>query len=173
MSKKDPMPIADVVDRNIKVLLEVRRQMDRTTGVGSRIADRITAICGSVPFVFLHVVWFCGWILWNTGKLQLVPFDPYPFGLLTTIVSLEAIFLSMFVLMSQKRMAELGDQRSDLDLQIDLLAEYEITKVLRIVDAIADEMKIDIGKDPELEQLKTAISPERMLKEMAKLKNGF
>ena len=142
--------------------------MDRKKTVQNRIADSITAFSGNLLFVYFHVLWFAVWIAWNTGVLGLVPFDPFPFGLLTMIVSLEAIFLSTFVLISQNRMAEMTDRRSDLDLQINLLAEYEITKILCITDAIADHLGLKEGKDPELEQLKEEVSPERVLKEMEK-----
>jgi len=171
MKKKAPKGLNDVIDRNISTLLEVRRQLERRRSIVTKIADSITGFCGSFPFVYFHIAWFSGWMLWNTGILGLTPFDEYPFGLLTMIVSLEAIFLSMFVLISQNRMTELADQRADLDLQVNLLAEYEITKVLSIVDAIADHLNIEVGKDPELEELKLQISPDMVLKEMEKLRH--
>ncbi len=170
MRKKTTNGLADVIDRNITTLLEVRRQLEKQKNVVTRVADAITGFCGSFPFVYLHIVWFSIWILWNTGLLGLTPFDSFPFGLLTTTVSLEAIFLSMFVLISQNRMTELADQRADLDLQVNLLSEYEITKVLQIADAIADHLGIEVGKDPELEELKIQVSPGRMLQEMEKMK---
>ncbi len=164
--------IADVVDRNIKVLLEVRRQLQKQTDSGTKVVDGIMRFCGSLPFVIVQAAWFGCWIAWNMNWLGLAPFDPFPFGLLTMIVSLEAIFLSTFVLISQNRMGELADARADLDLQINLLAEYEITKVLSIVDGIADHLGLDAGKDPELEELKVEISPDLLLREMEKLKNA-
>ncbi len=173
MRKKVQNRLADVIDRNISTLLEVRRQLERRKSMVARIADSITGFCGSFPFVYLHIVWFGFWILWNTDLIGLKPIDPFPFGLLTMTVSLEAIFLSMFVLISQNRMAELADQRSDLDLQVNLLAEYEITKVLTIVDAIADHLDIDVGKDPELDELEVQISPDTVLQEMEKIKQAL
>lgn len=171
MHKKNRSGLADVIDRNISTLLEVRRQLEKKKNIITKVADGITGFCGSFTFVYLHIVWFTFWILWNTGLLGLSPIDSYPFGLLTMTVSLEAIFLSMFVLISQNRMTELADQRADLDLQVNLLAEYEITKVLKIVDAIADHLEIEVGKDPELEELKVQVSPDTMLKEMEKMKH--
>ncbi len=166
----DPtQPLADVVERNIKILFEVRRQLQRKSGFAARFADAITAFCGSLTFITLHAVWFLAWMGWNLGLIGLTPFDPFPFGLLTMMVSLEAIFLSTFVLMSQNRMSSLADKRADLDLQVNLLAEYEITKILGIVDGIADHLGLREGEDPELEELKVKISPERMLREMEKL----
>lgn len=173
MKKKISNGLNDVIDRNISTLLEVRRQLEKRKSIVTKVADAITGFCGSFPFVYLHVVWFGFWILWNTGLLGLEPFDVYPFGLLTMTVSLEAIFLSMFVLISQNRMTELADQRADLDLQVNLLAEYEITKVLSIVDAIADHLDIEVSKDPELEELKLQISPDMVLHEMEKMKHAL
>lgn len=160
-----------VVDRNIKTLLEVQRQLERTGSLGERLADWITGFCGSMPYVYIHVAWFTVWIAWNTEMLGLKPFDPFPFGLLTMIVSLEAIFLSTFVLINQNRMRRATDERADLDLQINLLAEYEITKVLNLVDGIADHLGIQAGQDEELEDLKINVSPATVLKEMEKMKN--
>lgn len=173
MKKKMSNGLNDVIDRNISTLLEVRRQLEKRKSIVTKVADAITGFCGSFTFVYLHVVWFGFWILWNTGLLGLEPFDVYPFGLLTMTVSLEAIFLSMFVLISQNRMTELADQRADLDLQVNLLAEYEITKVLSIVDAIADHLDIEVSKDPELEELKLQISPDMVLHEMEKMKHAL
>lgn len=163
-------PITTTLDRNIKTLLEVRRQLDRSRSVQDRIADGIAAFAGSALFFLSHIVWFSLWILINLGFVGLPPFDPYPFGLLTMIVSLEAIFLSTFILISQNRLAAIADQRADLDLQVNILAEHELTKVLVIVDAIADHLKVPAGKNPELEELKKDISPYMLLREMEHVK---
>lgn len=161
-----PPHLAEAVERNIRALREIRRQLEAKKTMQDRIADAITHFAGNLIFVEFHVAWFAVWILWNTGVLGLDVFDPFPFGLLTMIVSLEAIFLSTFVLVSQNRLTALSDKRSDLDLQINLLAEYEITKILRLTDAIADHLGLNEGQDPELDQLKIDVSPEKILKEM-------
>ncbi len=158
--------IAEAIERNIAALLEVRRQLEARKTTQHRIADAITGFSGNLLFVYFHIIWFAVWIVWNTGLFGLTPFDAFPFGLLTMIVSLEAIFLSTFVLVSQNRLTEISDQRADLDLQINLLAEYEITKILRLTDAIADHLGLTEATDPELEQLKEEVSPERVLQEM-------
>lgn len=158
--------IAKVVHRNIATLLEMRRQLERSKKPQDRVADGITAFSGSIPFFYLHVVWFTLWIALNVGLFPVVPFDPFPFGLLTMIVSLEAIFLSTFVLISQNRFAQMSDQRADLDVQTNLLAEYEVTRVLKLVDAIADHLKLEAGKNPELDELEHDIPLEEILKEM-------
>jgi uncharacterized membrane protein len=159
--------ICAVVERNIAALIEVRRQTERTRGTQNRIADWITAFSGSMGFIYLHAAWFWLWIVVNLGGLgKHLVFDPFPFGLLTMIVSLEAIFLSTFVLLSQNRQAELADRRADLDLQINLLTEYEVTRILTLVDAIADHLGLEPGSDPELDDLKRDIAPEQVLREM-------
>lgn len=173
--EKQSRHLAAAVERNINALIELRRQMERKKGLQDRVADAITAFSGSMWFVYLHVLWFGVWVGWNMGWLGLPPFDPFPFGLLTMIVSLEAIFLSTFVLISQNRMGEAGDQRSDLDVQIDLLAEYEMTKMLRLTHAIAKHLGLPEAQDGELADLEKAVSPTKVLKEMEakKRKLGF
>lgn len=170
MAKKVPLKknghLSRILDRNITTLLEVRRQMDKHRSFQARFADAVASACGNPLFAYANLVWFVVWILWNTGQLGLVPFDPFPFGFLTMVVSLEAIFLSTFVLISQNHLGELSEQRADLDLQINLLAEYEITKILRIVDAMADHMGLREGDEPELQELEREIIPEELLREM-------
>lgn len=160
--------IAEAVERNIRALREIRRQLEARKSIQDRTADAVTGFAGNLWFVYFHVLWFAGWILWNTGVLGIEPLDPFPFGLLTTVVSLEAIFLSTFVLVSHKRQGKINDTRADLDLQINLLTEYEVTKILLLTDAIADHLGLTEGQDPELEQLKKEISPEKVLQEMEK-----
>lgn len=170
MRSKDAPHLASVIQRNIETLLEIRRQMESRKHKQDRLADTITACSGSMLFLYFHIVWFVFWILSNLGLLGITIFDPFPFGFLTMIVSLEAIFLSTFVLISQNRMAEMSDQRADLNLQIDLLAEYEITKILRLTDVMADHLHVDVTKDPELQELEEEITPDTVLQEMERLK---
>jgi uncharacterized membrane protein len=163
--------LAKVVERNINTLVEIREHMDRRKSTQDRIADWMTWFSGSMIFVYLHLAWFGAWLVINLGWTRLKPFDPYPFNLLTMVVSLEAIMLATFVLISQNRLSEIADQRADLDLQINLLAEYEITRVLTLVDAIADHLGLEVGHDPETDELKSDVSPEVVLKEMEQRKN--
>jgi uncharacterized membrane protein len=158
--------LADVVERNICTLVDLRHEYERSRSLQDRAADAITAFSGSMRFVYLHLVWFGLWIALNLGWLGVRPFDPFPFGLLTMIVSLEAIFLSTFVLISQNRMSFVADHRADLDLQINLLAEYEITRILTLVDAMADHMGIAAARDRELDELKQDVTPETVLREI-------
>src|SRR5262249_21698887 len=123
-----------VVERNIRRIAQLRRTADDARSMQDRLADKITAFVGSMAFVYIHAVLFLAWIWWNVAARRHAV-DPYPFPLMTLAVSLEAIFLSTFVLVSQNRMQATGDDRDDLDLQVDLLAEYEITRSLRLIRA--------------------------------------
>ena len=156
-------PVAGVVDRNIAALVRRRRDEKISTGLQNRIADAITHFAGSMPFVYLHLLVFGGWIVINLGWVPMVPaFDP-TFVVLAMVASVEAIFISTFVLVSQNRMAAQADQRADLDLQISLLAEHEITRVVNLVTEIARRMDVPEAHDPELEELSKDIAPERVL----------
>lgn len=117
------------------------------------VADRLNDHAGSTAFLLVHVAWFGVWILWNTGQLGLVPFDPYPFGFLTLVVSLEAIFLSIFVLMSQKREAAIAELREEISLQVSLRLEQEVTKTLQLVAGLYTRLGQKLGEDPELREM--------------------
>ena len=158
--------IAEVVDKNIRTMLELHRTEERQKSNQDRAADGLTAFSGSMLFVYLHTIWFGAWIVFNLGWLGLTPFDPFPFGLLTLIVSLEAIFLSTFVLISQNRAGAVADKRADLDLQIDLLGEHEITRILVLVASIADHLGIETAHAPELTELERDTTPKELLDEI-------
>jgi uncharacterized membrane protein len=115
-----------------------------------QISEAITRIAGGGGMLVAHVLWFGAWLGINTGWIPgLAPFDAFPFPLLTTLVSLEAIFLSLFVLASQNRMTRHSDQRSQLDLQVDLLAEKEMTAVLVLLQDIAKHMDVKVSLTPD------------------------
>ncbi|HEV7991449.1 MAG TPA: DUF1003 domain-containing protein [Gemmatimonadaceae bacterium] len=118
-----------------------------------RFVDWLNEIAGSVWFLVVHVVWFTIWILWNTGVFHTPEFDPYPFGLMTTIVSLEAIFLSIFVLMAQKRESAIAELREELGLQVSLRVEQEVTKTLQLVAGLYTRLGHRVGDDPELHHM--------------------
>jgi uncharacterized membrane protein len=108
-------------------------------------ADAIARMAGTPSFAAIHVVWFAVWLLWNLGPVAaLRPFDPYPFSFLTLVVSLEAIFLSIFVLVSQNALTRQSERRAHLDLQINLLAEQESTKTVALLQRIAEHLKVPL-----------------------------
>jgi len=158
--------LSHVIERNIRTITRLRLQTAHERTMQERLADAITAFSGSMLFVYLHILWFGAWLLVNTGHVGLPPFDPFPYGLLTMIVSLEAIFLSTFVLISQNRFSDAADRRAELDLQIGLLAEHEITRVLQMLDAIQDKLGIEHDADSELADLEMETRPEDVLAEI-------
>jgi uncharacterized membrane protein len=114
-------------------------------------ADRLNELAASTPYLMVHVVWFVVWIPWNLGWFGRLPeFDPYPFGLLTMIVSLEAIFLSIFVLMAQKRESAIAELREELALQVSLRIEEESTKTLQLVAGLYTRLGYRVAQEPEL-----------------------
>lgn len=157
--------MAKIVDRNIEALLQRRKLEEQRKKTEERIADAITAFTGSLTFIYIHLVLFGIWIIWNTGWLGLKPFDP-TFVVLAMFASVEAIFLSTFVLISQNRMNLQADKRADLDLQISLLTEHEVTRVITLVTEIAKKMDIKDADDPEIEELKKDVQPEKVMDTM-------
>ena len=144
---------------NIATLAERARAERRAAPLPARIADRITRFTGSMTFVAIHLTIYGLWIVANLGWLPGVPrFDP-TFVILASEASVEAIFLSTFVLISQNRMAEQADRRADLDLHINLLAEHELTRLAALVGRIAERLDVAV-EDREIE---TDVQPERVL----------
>jgi uncharacterized membrane protein len=164
---------SQIIRKNISAISEVQFKEDKARTLSERLSDLITRFSGSMLFVWLHAIWFGVWILLNVGLLRIPrisEFDPFPFGLLTMIVSLEAIFLSTFVLISQNRMSRLHERRSELDLHVNLLAEQKATKTLEMLDIIAKQLselnRFNIPHDPEIEALKVSPEPQDVLRVM-------
>jgi uncharacterized membrane protein len=168
-SGKDDSHLAAIIEKNIDTIIQTRRSTANQRTTEERLADAITDFSGHMYFVYFHIVWFGIWILINLGFFGIKPFDPYPFGLLTMVVSLEAIFLATFVLISQNRLSAEADRRADLDLQIGLLTEYELTRAIKMLDAIQDKMGIDNDTDEELLDLEKDVRPEDVLAEMDRI----
>jgi uncharacterized membrane protein len=121
------------------------KEIARLRSQESQAADKITAFSGSMPFVYIHSLWFVVWILLNLGIFgSALIFDKFPFGLLTLIVSLEAIYLSTFVMISQNRQAKAAEIRSDLDYKTNVLAEKENDIIMRTLQRIADKQGVDV-----------------------------
>jgi uncharacterized membrane protein len=162
MSDNPGTAMAGIVQRNIHALLERRRSEENRRTPQQRLADAITRFTGSMKFVYIHLVLFGLWIVVNLPWSPLPKFDP-TYVVLAMFASVEAIFLSTFVLISQNRMAEQADKRADLDLQVSLLAEHEITRLITLVRAIAARVEVEESKDPELTELQRDVAPERVL----------
>lgn len=146
-------PQIDKISRRRRIIRSFEAKALGHRKFTEKIADQVTSIFGSFTFGVLHVYWFALWVVLNTGLIVWVaPFDPFPFGLLTMIVSLEAIFLSILVLLSQNRAGQVASLREELHLQVDLIAEEEITKVLEILSEIRTKVGIK-GEDQELTRM--------------------
>ena len=167
--EKDNPALSKVIERNIRTIIHLRTKAARERGLQSRIADAITSFSGRMIFAYVHIIWFGIWILLNTGQFGVRAFDPFPYGLLTMVVSLEAIFLSTFVLISQNRLGEETERRADLDLHIGLLTEHELTRVLQMLDAIQDRLGIVDHANSELADLEMETRPEDVLAEIERL----
>ena len=169
--KEDNPALSSVIQRNIRQIIQVRSKAAREQSMQDRIANSMTDFSGSMGFFYLHIVWFCVWILLNTGYLGLPPFDPFPYGLLTMIVSLEAIFLSTFVLISQNLFGKEAERLTDLGLQTSLLTEHELTRVLQMLHAIQEKIGISNDDDRNLADadLEMETRPEDVLAEIERL----
>jgi uncharacterized membrane protein len=169
--EQDNPALSKIIERNIRTIIQLRRKASRERSAQDRAADAITSFSGSMLFVHLHIAWFSIWVLLNTGRFGVHAFDPFPYGLLTMVVSLEAIFLSTLVLITQNRLSDEGEQRADLDLQIGLLTEHELTRVLRMLDAIQKKLGIENQETGELADLEMETRPEEVLAEIARLQS--
>src|SRR3954468_1502117 len=125
-------------------------------------ADRMIGVASSTPFLVIHLLLFILWILWNIPGSGLTAFDPYPYGMLTTIVSLEAIFLSIFVLVAQSTDARIGERREELTLQVNLRMEEEITKTLPLVAGLYARLGLQLADDPELRTMLEPLDPRKI-----------
>lgn len=137
--------------RNIQAIIGLERGTRDSRSAVERLTDTVSNRASSASFVVAHIVWFTTWIGLNLHRSA---FDPFPFNLLTLAVSLEAIVLTGFVLMAQSRMTQQADKRAHLDLQINLLAEQELTAILKVLCRVAERNGIDVAdRDPRLQQL--------------------
>jgi uncharacterized membrane protein len=161
-----PPGLSSVLERNIQALGERRRREERQATAQERLAQAITGFTGSMLFVYLHLAFFGFWIVANLGWIPWVPKWDESFVVLAMWASVEAIFLSTFVLISQNRMQAAADKRADLDLQISLLAEHEITKLATLVAAIADRLDVRSEVDDELHEIQQNVAPEAVLDEI-------
>ena len=162
----EPPGLSSVLARNIQALNERRRQEEVQATLQEKIAEAITRFTGSMPFVYIHLAIFGFWIVANLGWIPGVPKWDETFVVLAMWASVEAIFLSTFVLISQNRMQAAADKRADLDLQISLLAEHEVTKLTALVSAMADRMGVRTEVDAELDEITQDVAPEAVLDEI-------
>lgn len=152
-----------------KILRSIKAKADAKRKSSEILADWITNTFGSIGFLIFNVVLFLFWILINSGMVKSIEvFDPFPFMLLTTIVSLEAIVLAIFVLISQNRTSKVDELREEINLQIELISEKEVTKIMKILVMLSEKNGIDLSNDPELKRLLRPISESEIERKLEK-----
>jgi uncharacterized membrane protein len=149
---------------NIRAIVEVERQAHRESSLGERIGQAISDLVGTMVFVTVQSLAMVAWIAWNGLAPQAMRFDPYPYGLMTFIVSLEGVLIATFVLIAQNRMSRQSDQRDHLNLQISLLAEQEMTLMLKLLRRVCD--KLEIPAESEEEERAEKLSEETNVYEL-------
>lgn len=165
-TKEEPETIR-IVERNVNALLHRKKEDFKNRSLTEKFVGAITSFAGSMASIYFHCVLFGAWITWNLGLLNLKPFDPN-FIFLATFAAVEAIFLTTFVLVGQKHMNAQAEKWAELDLQISLLTEHEVTRVLTLVTALAKKMNIEVAEDKEIEELSKDIHPNKVLDTMEK-----
>ena len=161
-----PNGLSSVLERNIHALNQRRKHEDARATAQEKLAEAITRFTGSMLFVYIHVAIFGFWIVANLGWVPGVPKWDESFVVLAMWASVEAIFLSTFVLISQNRMAAAADKRADLDLHVSLLTEHELTKLVELVTAMAERMGVRVEGDEELAEIQQNVAPEAVLDEI-------
>lgn len=146
-----------------------KAKMDAKRSMSDRVADFLTASFGTVFFLVCNAVFFAIWIVWNAGLIPFIPIlDPFPFGLLTMVVSLEAIFLAIIVLISQNREARIAELREEVELYINTYAESEITKLMYLVALVLERQGVDLSQDEDLRTMLSHLESDKIEKALEK-----
>lgn len=150
-----------------KAIKSFKAKADAKRSPTEKFADFLTAKFGTVTFLALNFVWFTVWIAINTGNVPGVTlFDPFPFGLLTMIVSLEAIGLAIVVLISQNREARISELREEIELQLNTVADGELTKLINLMAILLEKEGVDVSNDPELKKMLKPIDSAEMVRQL-------
>jgi uncharacterized membrane protein len=155
----------DLTQRNVELIRHLEQAAKQERTPSDLVAEAVANFCGSMTFVWVHVIWFGAWILINAIP-GLPHVDPFPFTFLTLVVSLEAIFLSTFILISQNHDTKISERRNHLDLQINLLSEQENTKMIEILQSIAAKVGAALPEDPDLSALSEETAPEKLVQQI-------
>jgi uncharacterized membrane protein len=151
----------------VKEISEIETEALRARSMGEKFGDFVVSRSGRMGFIVFHAVWFTVWLLMNSlGRERAFRFDPFPYPLLTLVVSLESIFLSLFILISQNRPSRTADARAHLDLQINMLAEHESTKALQLLGALCEHHGPKCAQDSDVDQLVSATRPAEIIREL-------
>jgi uncharacterized membrane protein len=169
----DDRSLNSALRRNIDALRRRRAEEEAHAGFEERLASAITRFSGSMYFVYVHAAVYGFWIVANLGWIPSIqPWDR-TFVILAMVASVEAIFLSTFILITQNRMAATADRRAELDLQVSLLAEAEITKLVELVSMIAEKMDLPATEQHEIEEMKQRVAPEAVLDAIEEMEPRF
>jgi uncharacterized membrane protein len=155
----------DLTQRNVELIRQLEESAKRERSRSDLVAEAIANFCGSMTFVWVHIVWFGAWIVLNAAP-GIPHLDPFPFTFLTLVVSLEAIFLSTFILISQNHDTKISERRNHLDLQINLLSEQENTKMIGMLQAIAKKVGAEVSEDSHLQALSEDTEPEKVVRQI-------
>lgn len=161
--------IAERAAERRNTIRSFKEKVNQRRSFFDKVADFLTTFFGTVPFLGLNVVFFVFWVLWNTGSIEgLTPIDPFPFGFLTMLVSLEAIFLAIIVLISQNREARIAELREEVELHINTYSETEITKLMYMMNLLLEKNGIDLSKDADLQDMLKNIDSDVIESELEK-----
>lgn len=160
--------LADIVHKNIKTMLQLRQQAEQRRGYRYIIANQITQYVGSFAFTMIQISFLILWISINSSWMPVQwRFDQFPYALLSTILTVEAILIAIFILMNQNHLKDLAQKSEDLNVQISLLTEHEVTQIISMVEKIYDHLNI-IGSNKDISDLKLEMSPEKVLQVIEK-----
>lgn len=161
-----PKTVDELTQSNVEAIAALEHAAMSQRSRLDRFVDSVTKFCGHIAFVYIHIILFSGWVVINSLALHRLRFDPYPFNFLTLAVSLEAIFLSAFILISQNRTAHIDERRSQLHLQVALLSEQQNTKMLQMLEAIGRHVGAEICDDPDIAVLEAGTRPEVLIEQI-------
>ena len=173
-----PLPPRGVTDRRARAegiarsFGAVKAQHAARRTLTQVAADRLTRVASSTTFLIVHLLWFATWLLVNSGVVHTRSFDPFPFGLLTLILSIEAIVLTIFVLMSQGREGTVAELREEITLQVNLRMEAEVTKTLQLVTGLYARLGFDVGEDAELRDMLQPLDAHEIEQELVQEMDG-
>ena len=166
MTKKASRAPASVA-QNVEKVIQVENETLRPRSRSEAVTETIGGFIGTISFVIAQLVAFAGWIIMNAGTVpQLAPFDPFPYPLLSSITSLEAVLLAAFVLMKQNRLGMVADRRDHLDLQVNLLTEQRATQIIQMLDRLSKRLGVDQHHDETSRELARSVAVEHLVEEL-------
>lgn len=158
--------MSKVLQQNVKTIMDLRRRHEQSKTKTQKLVARVTNFAGGLRFVVVHAILFGSWIIWNSGLLPVPIFDPAPFVGLALWATVECLFLSSFILMRQNEMSQVNERRAELDLQVSLLTESELTELVRIAEVMSQKLGVDSSQFQNLEEAKKEVTPEHVIHEL-------